>query len=226
MTQTHPMSAGSRLRGAPSAEDRVRAFRIAIRHSSRVRMLRIFLPLVAVGLTGLYFIPTRIVVQTKLGEASFKTVKSTSEGSVMQEPRIKGVHEKHGKYDIRMKNATRSEKQPDLIKLNTINAELLAKDGKKTTLKAPSGVFHNKREELTFDNGAVIGGDAGFSGKLKSATASMADHVLISAEPVELAFHGNTVRAEGMTYYTSEARAVFTGNVRVHLERAPTEAEK
>lgn len=226
MTQARSNSAGSRLRGVPSAEDRVRAFRTAIRHSSRVRMLRILLPLVAVGLTGLYFIPTQIAVKTKFGEASFKTVKSTSEGSVMQEPRIKGVHEKHGKYDIRMKSAARNEKQPDLIQLNTINAELIGKDGKKTTLKAPSGVFHNKREELTFDNGAVIGGDAGFSGKLKSATASMADHVLISAEPVALAFHGNTVRAEGLTYYTSEGRAVFTGNVRVHLERAPTEAEK
>jgi lipopolysaccharide export system protein LptC len=226
MTQTHSNSAGSRLRGFPSAADRARAFNVAIRHSTRVRTLRILLPLVAVGLGGLYFLPTRITVQTKLGQASFKTVKSTSEGSVMQEPHIKGVHEKHGKYDIRMKSATRNEKQPDLIKLNTINAELVAKDGKKTTLKAPSGIFHNKREELTFDNGAVIGGDAGFSGKLKSATASMANHVLISPEPVELAFHGNTVRAEGLTYYTSEGRAVFTGNVRVHLERAPTEAEK
>jgi lipopolysaccharide export system protein LptC len=220
------MPAGSRLRGFPTAEDRARAFRAAVRHSTRVRTLRILLPLVAVGLTGLYLLPTRIAVQTKFGEASIKALKSTGEGSVMLQPRIKGVHEKHGKYDIRMKSASRSEKRPDLIKLNTINAKLIAKDGKTTTLKAPSGIFHNKREELTFDNGAVIGGDAGFSGKLKSATASMADHVLISPEPVELAFHGNTVRAEGLTYYTSEGRAVFTGNVRVHLERAPTEGEK
>jgi lipopolysaccharide export system protein LptC len=226
MTQTHSISAGSRLRGAPSAAERARAFRAALRHSTRVRTFRILLPFVAVALTGFYFLPSRIAVKTKDGEISVKTVNMTSKGSVMLDPHYRGVHEKHGVYDIRAKSATRNRGKPNLVKLDTIRAEVVAKDGKKTTLDAPSGIYHTKKEELTFDNGAAIGGDAGFSGRLRSATASMADHVLISAEPVELAFHGNTVRAEALTYYSSEARAIFTGNVRVHLERAPTEGEK
>ncbi|MEJ2117880.1 MAG: hypothetical protein P8Y67_05740 [Alphaproteobacteria bacterium] len=226
MTQTHSIPAGSRLKGAPSAGDRARAFHAALRHSTRVRTLRILLPLVAVSLIGLYFLPQRIAVKTKDGEISVKTVRMSGDGSVMLDPHYRGVHEKHGVYDIRAKSATRKKEQPNLVKLDTIRAQIVAKDGKKTTLDAPSGIYHTKKEELTFDNGAAIGGDAGFSGRLRSATASMADHVLISAEPVEFAFHGNTVRAEALTYYTSEARAIFTGNVRVHLERAPTEGEK
>lgn len=79
---------------------------------------------------------------------------------------------------------------------------------------------------MTFDKGAIIGGDFGLAGKLKTATAYLANHVLISADPVELAFHNSTIRAEGMTYYSSEARAIFTGNVMVHLERAPQQNGK
>jgi hypothetical protein len=64
------------------------------------------------------------------------------------------------------------------------------------------------------------------SGKLKTATAFFQNHVLISSDPVELSFHDSTIRAQSMTLYTNESRVVFTGDVRVHLERAPKESGK
>ena len=47
----------------------------------------------------------------------------------------------------------------------------------------------------------------------------MQSNMLISKDPVDLAFHNSTIKAQSMTYYSSEGRAVFEGSVRVHLER-------
>jgi len=140
-------------------------------------------------------------------------------------PRYKGVHEKQGAYDIRADSALQQVRNPELMTFDKINAELVSMEGKKTRLTAPSGIFHSKQEELTFDNGVTIDGEAGISGKLKTATAYMKEKRLISKDPVQLGFQGHTIAADKVEMWTTESRAIFTGNVRVHLERAPTEGK-
>jgi lipopolysaccharide export system protein LptC len=129
------------------------------------------------------------------------------------------VHEKYGVYDIRAEYALQQVKNPELMNLNVINADVVAPNGQRTVLRAPSGIFHSKLEELTFDNGVDISGDSGMSGRLKTATAYMKENLLVSKDPVDLAFHNSTIKAQSMTYYSKEGRAVFEGSVRVHLER-------
>jgi lipopolysaccharide export system protein LptC len=211
----------ARFSGISGGGDRTRAFRAAKRHSVLVRTLRLLCPLVALSIAGLYFLPSRITVEVEGGQASVDEVV-ISEGSLkMVNPRINGVHERHGVYDIRADTATQQVANPDLITLNTVHGELVSKKGEKTTLVAPSGLFDSKQEQLTFDTGLTIGGDAGYSGQLQTATAFFKDNKLVSTDPVALAFRNTTINAEAMTFYSSEKRAIFTGNVRVHLEREP-----
>jgi lipopolysaccharide export system protein LptC len=210
--------AGPRFAGLPSGGDRTKAFRAAKRHSARVKFLRLLLPLGAVCASGLYFLPSRLSMAIKDGEASIESIEVASGGLKMVNPRIKGVHEKYGVYDIKADHATQQAKNPELMNLTTISAEITSKEGEITVLTAPSGIYHSKQEELTFDNGVVIGGEAGISGTLKTATAFMQAHKLISHDPVDLAFHGTTIKAQSMTLYSGEGRAIFEGDVKVHLE--------
>ena len=219
--QTHIRQGPARFAGLPSGGDRTKAFRAAKRHSVRVKMLRLLFPVGAVCATGLYFLPSQLTVKTKDGEASIESLQVSSGGLKMVNPRFKGVHEKHGVYDMRVDHATQQIKNPELMTLNIISAEVTSKTGEKTTLTAPSGIFHQKKEELTFDNGVVIGGEAGISGTLKTATAFLQTNVLISRDPVDLAYNGTTIKAQSMTLYSNEGRALFEGGVKVHLERKP-----
>jgi lipopolysaccharide export system protein LptC len=219
--QTDIRRAPVRFAGLPSGGDRTKAFRAAKRHSARVKVLRLLLPVCAVCATGLYFLPSRLSVAIKDGEASIESIEVSTGGLKMVNPRIKGVHEKYGVYDIRAESSTQQAKNPELMNLNTISAEITSKEGEKTILTAPSGIYHSKQEELTFDKGVVIGGEAGISGTLKTATAFMQSNQLISHDPVDLAFRGSTIKAQTMTLYSGEGRAIFEGNVRVHLERKP-----
>ncbi len=211
----------SRFSGITGGGDRTRALQAAKRHSMLVKALRVLCPLVALGVAGLYFLPSRMTVDVEGGQASVDDIV-ISEGSLkMVNPRINGVHERHGVYDIRADTATQQVSNPDLITLNTVQGELVSRTGEKTTLVAPSGLFDSKKEQLTFDTGLTIGGDAGYSGQLQTATAFFKDNKLVSTDPVALAFRNTTINAEGMTFYSGEKRAIFTGNVRVHLEREP-----
>lgn len=219
--QSHIRPAGPRFAALPSGGDRTKAFRAAKRHSARVKMLRLLLPVGAVCAAGLYFLPSRLSIPIKDGEASIESVELSSGGLKMVNPRIKGVHEKHGTYDIRAESSTQQVKNPELMNLDTISAEIISKTGEKTILTAPSGIYHSKQEELTFDRGVIIGGEAGISGTLKTATAFMQTNKLISQDPVDLAFHGSTIKAKTMTLFSSESRAIFEGDVKVHLERKP-----
>lgn len=211
----------SRLGGITTGRDRTRAFRAARRHSVMVRLMKLGLPLAALGVGALYIIPTALTVKIKDVEASVEKIDITAGGLKMVNPRFKGVHEKHGVYDVRADSALQHVSDPDLMTLDTINAELVSQQGQKTILRAPSGIFHRKKEEFTFDNGVTIGGEAGISGKLKTATSFMKENKLISNDPVALTFHSHTIAADGVEVFTAENRAIFTGNVRVHLERTP-----
>jgi lipopolysaccharide export system protein LptC len=224
--QTDIRPGGPRFAGLPSGGDRAKAFRAAQRHSALVRLLRLLLPMSAIGAVGLYFLPSKLSVQVKGGEATIDSINVISGGLKMVNPRIKGVNEKYGVYDIRAENATRQLKDPDLMNLNAITAEITSKTGELTTLTAPTGIYQAKQEELTFDHGVVIGGDGGISGTLKTATAFMQGHMLVSHDPVDLSLHGTNIQAQNMTLYSSEGRAVFEGNVKVHMERQAKGAGK
>lgn len=208
------------------AADRSKAFRAAKRHSMLVRFLRLALPVLALCIAGLYFIPEKITVEVDGGQASIDSVEIADGGLKMVNPRINGVHEKHGVYDIRAIDAIQQIKNPELITLNTITASLTSHSDETTTLTAPSGVFHSKKEELTFTQGVDIGGDAGFAGKLRTATAFLQSNKLISSDPVEFSFHSSTIKAGSMTLFSSEKRAIFKGGVKVHLERAAQKGQK
>jgi hypothetical protein len=43
---------------------------------------------------------------------------------------------------------------------------------------------------------------------------------LISNDPVELGYHGHRVASDRVEFFNAEKRVIFTGHVRVHLERA------
>jgi lipopolysaccharide export system protein LptC len=225
-TQVHIHPARTRFGGIITASDRTRAFQAARRHSAIVRVLKLTLPVAALGVCALYVLPAGMSVKVGDGEATVEKIDISAGGLKMVNPRFKGVHEKYGVYDIKADSALQHVNDPDLMTLDKIEAELLNKEGEKTTLTAPSGIFHRKKEEFTFDNGVDIGGEAGISGRLETATAYMKDNKLISNDPVTLGYHGHKIAADSVTVFTAENRVIFTGNVRVHLERAQGQGDQ
>ena len=219
-TQLNVSAAHSRLSGILAATDRKRAFRAATRHSWLVRMLKLCMPLATLGLMAQYVMPAGFTIDTPKGPVSVQQIDIAAGGLKMVSPRYKGVNEKNGSYDIQAESALQHVSNTDLISFDKIHAELLSLQGQKTILTAPSGIFQRVKQEFTFDNSVTIGGEAGISGQLKTATAYMKENRLISNDPVVLGYHGHQVASDRVEFFNAEKRVIFTGHVRVHLERA------
>jgi lipopolysaccharide export system protein LptC len=202
--------------------DRSLEFRRARRHSVLVRLLKIALPLLSFGIVSFYFAPSLLTIRIDggQGEASVKSVTLEAGALKMMNPRLRGVNGRQGTYDVAAAYATQEAKAPDLMNLNTVNGKLVAQDGSVTQVAAPDGVYDNKLEEMTFNNGLHVVRDGGnMEAKLQTATVYMKSQQMVSKTPVSIRMDESTIDAQSMTLFMDEGRAVFEGAVKVHLKR-------
>jgi len=201
-----------------SEAERARAFRAARRHSIAVKALKISLPVAALGVISLYFIPARLSFDVGGATASLESVAVESGNLKMVNPKLSGVHPRYGRYEIRAETATQNVDSPQQVALDTISGDLVSPEGDTTQLKALSGLFDTKTKKLTFEEGLSIEGRKGMSVDLRSATVHFDDQLIVSNEPVAMQFRGSRITAQSLRLNTGQARAVFSGNVKVSLE--------
>ncbi|MFT4078742.1 LPS export ABC transporter periplasmic protein LptC [Rhodomicrobium sp.] len=208
-------------RGAGRGVDRDREFRLARRHSQRVRVLRIALPLMAMGILSLYALPSflRVSVDKGRGTASVRAIELEKGALKMIEPHVRGVNEKNESYDFTADTATQASVKADEMYLVNVRGRMTGQDGKVTTLTAPDGTHNSKADLITFNNGVTIRREPGLVAEFQTATAFMKEQKAISNTPVVVRLHESTIHADGVTLYWGESRAIFEGNVRTHVER-------
>jgi len=216
-------------RGASSAaiglRDRAKEFARAQRHSWLVSILKLALPLAAAGILSLYMVPAFLTVRIDGGKgvATVKAVTIEAGSLKMLNPRVKGVNDQQGAYDIVADSATQASKDADTMFLDKVRGQITSQQGQVTVLTAPDGIYNNRNEEITFNNGALVTREPGMTANFETATAYMKQHLVISKTPVVVRLHESTIHAQQMTLYSSEQRAIFEGNVKTHIERKPAE---
>lgn len=218
-------AAGHRGGAAIRLRDRSLEFRRAKRHSQVVGVMKVMLPLVAAGVLSLYFMPALLTVSIDggKGQASVEAISLESGALKMTNPRVAGVHDKQGEYDVRAVSATQEAANPDVLVLDTITGLMTNPGGQVTTLKAPGGVYNSRTEEMTFNSGLEITRTPAMSVKLETAKVYIKEQRVVSETPVEVRLHDSTINSDRLTLFTVDARAVFEGRVKVHLKRQPPE---
>jgi lipopolysaccharide export system protein LptC len=224
-TGSFSMSQPGSIRVSMTDERRARAFRAARRHSVMVRILKVLLPIAAIGCLGLYVMPGQMSFSIGDATASVDDLAIESGTLKMVNPRLSGVHQTFGRYEIRADAAIQNVKTPDRVALQTISGDMVSPSGDTTQLSAPGGVFQTRERILSLDQGLTIRGRGGLFVSLKSARANIADQLITSDEPVVMRFGDSEIQAQTFKLHTGEARAVFTGQVRVRLERGRQTSE-
>ncbi len=207
---------------------RAREFRIAKRHSVRVRVFKVLFPVMAAGILSLYVLPSlfKVSVDNGRGTASVRTVTLEAGSLKMLDPHVRGVSERNEPYDFAADSATQASKGAEEMVLDNVRGRMTGQDGKVTTLTAPNGLHNNKADQMTFNNGVVVKREPDMSATFQTATAFIKQQTVISKTPVIVRLHESTIHAESMTMFWGEQRAIFEGNVRTHLERQPEDAAR
>lgn len=218
------VSAGRRYR-VRTPEERERAFSNAGRHSRIVHCLRKGLPILAVVVLTSYFISTRLNVTVGDVTASVDGMEVTDGNLRMLNPTVKGSDKKSGKYVVNAEYADQDVKNPKIVKLHAIKADLSSPGGGWSRMKAIRGIFDSSSERLVMQDRITVESSSGATGELEHATLDMETQTLRSHRPVSFNLTNGTVRANALTLRSSEKILIFRGKVAVHLDKQPKPGE-
>ncbi len=206
---------------APSIGQRSKSLDRARSHTRLVRILRIALPVIALGVGALYFHSPRITVSIGDLEASVGSIVIDKGKLRMVNPKLEGANDKQGTYTVTAKYAEQEVANPDVIHLIDIKAQINNASKGWSRLSAPKGIFETKTEKLELIGDIRTAQSGGMAARLTRASIDMKTQIITSNEPVEVDFLNGTVHSSTMTIHMAEKRVIFRSNVKVHIRKRP-----
>jgi lipopolysaccharide export system protein LptC len=194
--QHSPAFVASRRRRRSTAK----IFRAAVRHSRRVRIARVAVPIVAVAvligvLLAAWFNPLRLI-----GGLPFSLRDVVISGSKirMEQPRLSGFTRDARPYDLSADAAAQDIRRPELVELTKLRAKIQMHDATEVELTAATGVFDTRAEILTLENNIVVRSTSGYEGQLSQAVVNTRTGNVVSDKPVTLRLLNGVISANAM----------------------------
>jgi lipopolysaccharide export system protein LptC len=205
---------------ARDGSDTDRAFRGAVRHSRRVRVMRIAVPLaIVLCLGGLalasVFNPLRLL-SYKL-PTDFGTLVISGSKITMEAPRLAGFTRDSRGYEVNAKAAAQDLSKPGVVELKEIRAKVDMQDKSVVELTADDGFYNTKTELLTLGQNIVVSSSSGYEGKLNDALVDIKKGRIVSDKPVEVKMLQGTLNANRLEITDTGALVRFHGGVTMVL---------
>lgn len=209
----HVKSSRATGTGIVTGIDRSKGIGSARRHTLRVRILRIALPITSVALVGFY---ASTVMKTAGVGASLPQIsipRIIPEQLSMANPHYEGFGKDGSTYVLDSQTAQQDPTQPSAIKLNGITGTLVQIDKTKTLFSATRGDYNSKSSILELYDKIDVTSEGGFKAQLTRATLTAKENILVSKVPVAVEFTGGSVHANSMTLRHKVREVTFVDNV-------------
>ncbi len=199
--------------------DSALVFRRAMRHSRRVRVLRVAVPaLLAAVLAGLalttWLDPMRLLKRLPL-DAGGLVISGTK--ITMASPKLTGYTRDQRWYEVTASAAAQDITKPDLVEMKDIHAKLELQDKSTMRLSALDGLFDRKIGVLTLGRDIVLQSTSGLEVRLTNARIDTATGNIVSEQPVEVRMQQGTLNANRLEVTDSGEVVRFDGGVTVKL---------
>jgi lipopolysaccharide export system protein LptC len=174
-----------------------RRWRAAVRHSARVRLLRLGIPAFVVVAAGLIFLaawlnPLRMLARLPIGIADL-VVSGTK--ITMEHPRLSGFTRDQRAYEVSARSAGQDLTNPDKLELHEIRAKVEMQDRSVLQMAATNGLYDIKSEMLTLGQGIELVSSAGYSARLREVVVDIRRGHLVTEKPVAVRFLNGTLDA-------------------------------
>jgi lipopolysaccharide export system protein LptC len=213
---------------ADGRRDTARVFRRAMRHSRRVRVLRVAIPaVIALTLGTIWFVtwldPLRILVRlpTDSGRLVISGTKLT-----MQAPKISGYSREGRWYELLADSAAQDITKPDVVELHGVRAKIEAEDKSIMNLAAADGLFNRKTGMLTLGRDIVLESTSGFAVRLSEAVIDTGSGNIVSNKPIEVKMLQGTLNANRLEVIKAGDVIQFGGGVIMDIAGGALESEQ
>lgn len=195
-------------------------FKVAARHSRRVRVLRIAVPvvvtvamLVIVGAS--VFNPFRILAKLPL-QMDNLVVSGTK--VTMEAPRLAGFMPDQRPYELRAQTATQDIKNPKFVELNILDSTLEMEDKSTVRLRSRTGLFDSKAQLLDLRDDVFVQNSLGYEARMSQALVDLGKGTVSSDTPVAVKMPNGTIGGQQLRITERGAVLRFDGGVVMHLD--------
>jgi lipopolysaccharide export system protein LptC len=203
---------------AARPSDLDRRFQSAARHSVRVRLLRVAVPVLA-GLvcTGLalaaWFNPLRnFNLPNVTGTLGISGTKIT-----MQLPRLAGFTRDDRAYELSARTADQDLTRPDNVELKGIDAKMQMQDRSTVEMTAATGLYNTKAQQVTLGEDVRLKTSTGYEARLSHAVIDIRSGHIVSEQPVEVKLLNGVLNAKAIEVVGSGDLVRFDGGVMLVL---------
>jgi lipopolysaccharide export system protein LptC len=220
---SHTVGAGSHAWRATAPRDLPRLIRVARRHSARVRVLRLGVPIGAAGAIAVFVLASWFNPLRALPDVPVSVGKLVVSGSkiTMEAPKLTGYTQDHRAYNVTAETAAQDVTNPTVLELTGIRAkvELQAKSTMEVT--AVAGLYNTKSELLTLTQYVHLITSHGYEGFFTEATIDVRKGLIVSEKPVEVSLPNGKLDAKRMEVADNGALVRFDGGITLVITGEP-----
>ena len=195
------------------------AYRLAARHSSRVRALKIALPVAAIVI-GLIFAVVSIARTYLPTELQMESASIEDGKLVMLNPAISGRNDDGISYSMKAERALQDIKQPDVITLENIRAKMPVNETTTAEVDAATGVYDRGGNLLDMTAPFTIRLSSGMEAAFRSAHLDINGGSMNTDEPVSIRSREASIVAQSLRMTDKGKVVIFEGKVVVDVDPA------
>lgn len=189
----------------------------ALRHSRRVRLLKLLFPIAAAGII-LGFIAVSIVARSLPDNVSVARSTIVDGMIIMETPILTGQTNDERSFRVTAARALQSLDRPNVITMQEISAELPVSDSESARVEAESGVYDRLAETLVLDQPFDVVATSGLKVEMQSATFDLGEGTMTSDEAITIS-NGNTqVVAQSVRMRDNGRTITFERDVRMTID--------
>ena len=214
-----PIHARARADGARQGMDytppeRTGAFRASARHTSRVRLLKIAMIVgSALGICAVAIVSLFNPFRHLPGSVSLSGVGVSGTKITMDLPKITGVQQGGGPYEIRAKAGIQDITQPSIMELEGVDAIIGMADRTSTHVTSVNGTYNSHADTMSLRGDVKVANSSGYTLNLKTALMDFKAGAFTSHERLRVDLKGGEVFADDMSISNNGHTIAFVGNI-------------
>lgn len=198
------------------APNRRGAFAAARRHSRLVRVLRILLPGGTIFVIAVFLMLTRLSLPGDIDLTSGR-LSVTRNSIIMDSPRITGFDRDGRQFFLNADRAVQALANPDQVRLEAIEAKVIAAGHGATTITAESGDYDHGDSTLDLHGEIVLNSEEGYAVRMRDADVDFTRGTLTSPNPVSIGYQGSEITGQRFSVSQGGKVLAFDGGVRTTL---------
>ena len=193
---------------------RTGAFKASARHTSRVRLFKVLMIAgSALGVSAVAIVSMFNPFRHLPGSISLSGVGVSGTKITMDLPKITGVQQGGGPYEIRAKAGIQDITQPSIMDLKGVDASIGMADRTTTHVTSAAGTYDSHADTMFLRGDVKVANTSGYTLNLQTALVDFKAGAFTSHERLRVDLKGGEVMADDMAISNNGHMIAFLGNI-------------